>query len=30
MTVDSLLGDPDPSILTLNTQLVAFDSEVST
>ena len=30
ITVDSLLGDPDPSILTLNTQLVAFDSEVST
>ena len=30
MTVDSLLGDPDPSILILNTQLVAFDSEVST
>lgn len=30
IVVDSLLGDPDPTILTLNTQLVAFDTEVST
>lgn len=29
IVVDSLLGDPDPTILTLNTQLVAFDTEVS-
>lgn len=30
ITVDALLGDPDPVILTLNTHLVAFDTEVST
>lgn len=30
IVVDSLLGDPDPAVLTLNTQLVAFDTEVST
>lgn len=30
ITIDSLLGDPDPAILTLNAQLVAFDTEVST
>ncbi|KAF3053262.1 hypothetical protein E8E11_006896 [Didymella keratinophila] len=30
IVVDSLLGDPEPTILTLNTQLVAFDTEVST
>lgn len=30
ITIDSLLRDPDPAILTLNAQLVAFDTEVST
>jgi exocyst complex component 4 len=29
IVVDSLLGDPDPAILALNTQLVAFDTDVS-
>lgn len=29
MTVDSLLGDPDPSVLSLNTALVSFDTCVS-
>jgi exocyst complex component 4 len=28
IVVDSLLGDPDPAILALNTQLVAFDTDV--
>lgn len=30
MMIDSAVGDPDPVILTLNAQLVAFDTEVST
>lgn len=29
ITIDAVLGDPDPAILTLNTHLVAFDTEVS-